>query len=151
MSNNADYICSRFQMKAEDMPKAYKKLMKVAKDLWPWGNDPTEMLASKTLIELLEHFHFILQVYRGSVNGIEFAGVSAHPEFEDVLSAIAPFVRAGSWIMITTDYSGLCAYYFNGTKCEIIYGDVNFGEEYKKSFFEFNHGPAASTAGDVDW
>ncbi len=159
MTNNTDFVFCKFHMSLVDIQLAYDALITVVPDVYPWCNGMEDALAATTLAELLSEFNFELSVttdpkniYGTGSHHITFTGEKNYPEFAKMFTVIAPFVKKGSWIMVTTELGGLMCYYFNGTNCEEIYGSVNFGEEYAPSFHIFNCGEV-SWSGDAiaDW
>jgi len=132
-----------FFMKAEDKPKALEALKAIANDTDRMGggsfsggertfhfswcdmsyvNDTVFEKAFKKLRWETEEY----QDDEGNIIDIEFYGEKLGGDEEYILNAIAPFVKAGSYIEMYGEDGNIWRWAFNGEKCEEIHPTITW-------------------------
>lgn len=101
---------SQFEMKGEDLPKALAAV-KALKLRWM---SPDFYKATEGIGE----WDWEIQLDdSGNVCGIEFCGEKLGGDNETLFSAIAPFVKEGSFIEMHGEDGSRWRWFFNGTTC----------------------------------
>lgn len=114
-----------FFIAATDKETARQSLRKSLGGSYPYVHDTWRNAG--TLEELLKDWRFEVEndVETGDITDLHFTGENAGEE-EDLLQALAPFVREGSHLYFVGDDGDSFGYFFEAGRCEYREARVSF-------------------------
>jgi hypothetical protein len=111
-----------FFIASADAHKAVKAMQELGKERkWDFEFDKLDCLP-----DILNEWCWELDVAEsGNIRGIQFTGEKSRDEL-DMFKAIAPFVKAGSFIEMRGEDGCMWRYVFDGTTCNEVYAKVSW-------------------------